>query len=514
MELAEELTLGGMLRNAEERFPERPAITYHDKSFTYRQFGAITDRCARIALAMGIGRRTHTAVWAESNPYMMVILFALLRIGAIPILVGGCRSARELLAELKQSDAEFLLYDDAVRGVRARDVLPAGEEDLQLKQSSFFTFGHANVQSSEDALHEAEGRVRAEDVDFMLFTSGTSSGRPKAVVTTHRSRVNVALAQSEMIRADENDRFCVSLPMFHCFALTGIVLSAISVGACMCFPDSIHSEAILRCVEKDCCTVLNSVPTMFSAMLARRDFSAYDLRSLRCGLIGGSVYTREFFREVNDRFGFVLLPSLGQTEATAGYTGGSLTDDLERRSACVGKLFPHIRVEIRDMKTGRPLPAGERGEICVSGYNVMQGYYKQEDETRRTLESGWLHTGDVGYMGANGYLYMTGRLKEVIIRGGENISPMEVEAVILSDSRVRAAKLVGVPDPHYIEEICACVCTDGSITAEEIRQMVRRELAPFKVPRYVLFMDSLPTTQTGKINLAALADTAKKALGL
>jgi fatty-acyl-CoA synthase len=366
---------------------------------------------------------------------------------------------------------------------------------------------------SKEILAAAKSQVCASDSDMILFTSGTS-GSPKGVITTHYSRVNNVRAQALVLDATYTDKFLIVLPMFHCFSLSASILAAMAVGACVCFPENRRTKTILKTIEENKCTILTAVPTLFSAILARNDIKDYDLSTLRTGLIGGSTYPPSLFRKICNELGFELLPSLGQTEATAGITAGRFSDSMEVKSQTVGRFLEHIEGSIKDMD-GNLLSQGQQGEICIRGYNVMQGYYKRPDLTKMVIDNdGWLHTGDIGYIDDQLNIHLTGRIKDMIIRGGENIAPSEIEDVIADLPGIRQVKVVGVPDDHYIEEICACiVCTDDSkVTPDEIRQYLKGFLAYYKIPKHIVFIDSLPMNQNNKVDINKCKDKALQIL--
>lgn len=274
---------------------------------------------------------------------------------------------------------------------------------------------------------------------------------------------------------------------------------------------------ILKAVSEGRCTILSSVPTLFHAILCRPDFGEWDLSSLRTGFIGGSFYPTELFRQINDGFGFTLLSSLGQTEATAGLTTAYLDDSLEVRATTVGHFMDHVEGKIVHIETGKNQPTGEIGEICVRGYLVMEGYFGQPEETVKAIDAdGWLHTGDMGWLDRDGNLHLTGRLKELIIRGGENISPAEIETVLENCPEIAECKAIGVPDRHYGEEVCLCmVPREGAVVdTAEIRALLIQKLAEYKVPKYIVPLDELPKTVTGKVRPTELAQLIQKRLKL
>ena len=336
-------------------------------------------------------------------------------------------------------------------------------------------------------------------------------------MSTQYSRVNSGIQQAHDLGAGPEDRFCVSVPIFHCFCLSANVMAACSVGACLYLPESRRTGAVLEAVSRGTCTVLSSVPTLFHAILCRPDFEQWDLSSLRTGFIGGSFYPVELFRQINNGFGFTLLSSLGQTEATAGLTAAYLDDPLEIRAQTVGHFMDHVEGKIVNIESGKEQPIGKNGEICVRGYLVMAGYYGQPEETAEAIDAdGWLHTGDMGYLDEDGNVHLTGRLKELIIRGSENISPAEIENILGNCGEVRECKAMGVPDRHYGEEACLCVVLQaGSGLGEsELRAILTQRLSDYKVPKYIVFLDELPKTVTGKVRPADLARLAQARLKL
>lgn len=525
MELIHGLTLGGALTATARRYPLRPALEFGAQIWTYEALDRDTDALAKGLLARGIRLGVHVGLWSDGRPTTLLYLYALLKLGAVPVLLGGSRTGSELDTRLQATDTAYLLYDEAIRATTCSDLLqnvrlpgvawtlyigpaPAGEADAGalLRQE-----GSALPDS---ALAQARAQVREDSTDMILFTSG-SSGAPKGVMTTHFSRLNNTMAHCLFMEITPEDRFCAALPLFHCFSICGVALAAMEMGACVCLPQDYHTASILQTVQDHRCTVLTAVPTLFSALLANKDFARYDLRSLRTGLVGGSICPPRLFERICQALDFDLLPGFGQTEATGMIAACSLSDPLEVRAASVGRFMPHTEGSIRAVDTGEPLPPGVQGEICLRGYSVMQGYYKQPERTAQTLDAqGWLHTGDMGWIDGAGNLHISGRIKDLIICGGENIAPAEVEALLSGESHVREVKVVGVPDPHYIEALCACVVTQGPVTAQDLRDYAAARSASYKVPKYILFWDQLPQTPNGKVSSAAVRAAAMKELGL
>jgi len=323
----------------------------------------------------------------------------------------------------------------------------------------------------------------------LLFTSGTT-GEPKAVLATHYGRVNSAAAHVEAMGASSDDRFLLAIPLHHCFSLTANLISAITVGATLCIPDDRHTEKLLECAERERCTIFNAVPTIFNAIISRHDISRYDLSSLRTGFIGGAAYTSDFFRRVNDTLNFSLIPGLGQTEGTASYTFAQWTEPLYVRAETVGRFMEHIEGKI-----------AENGEICIRGFCVCKVLNEESSS------DGWLHTGDVGFVDSEGYLRYTGRLKDIIVRGGENISPAEIESAVQKvEPGLKEIAVFPLPDDHFGEEICLCAAPANVIVPERLRELLTEKLPAFKVPKYIYLFDSLPQTESGKVAVGVLKD--------
>ncbi len=316
------------------------------------------------------------------------------------------------------------------------------------------------------------------------------------------ARANCGRMQAKDLGATKDDVFLAALPTFHCFSLSVNVMASCSVGACLVLPVSRKTMVLLAAIQDCKVTMLSCVPTLFFAMMNRADFKSWDVSSIKAGFIGGSPCTPAQFAAVENAFGMTVLSSLGQTEATAGLTTSNLTDPLQLRAETLGHMMDFLEGKITDIRTGKDLPAGKVGEICVRGYVVMQGYYKMPEETAKAIDKdGWLHTGDMGWFGEDGYLRLTGRIKDLIIRGGENISPAEIESAALEDPQIADCRAIGVPDDHYGEEICLCVILkrDSARNALEIKEELEKKLASFKVPKYIVFMHSFPKNPTGKI---------------
>ena len=510
MHLHENETIGSVLHAVAARYPDRTAVIDADRRLSYAELDRLVDQTAAYLLSLGIKKADHVGIWAKDDAVTLTSFYALWRIGAVPVPLCTSFVRAELEACCLAADVTSLFVGIGHKGQDFADTV--GELEIPLKVYPIDA-AMGCISESVAPVRDVEAQVIPSDPDTILFTSGTT-GHAKPVLTTHYARVNTMYAQAETFRAVPEDIFCSVLPMYHCFSLTATVLAAMSAGACVCFPADRRSQTILQTIEQERCTVLTAVPTLFSALLRRLETLEVDLSSLKKGMIGGSTYSEDFFNQISRTLDFTLLSSLGQTEATAGLTACSMDDPLPIRARTIGRFFPLVEGSIRNPRTNQALAPGQEGEICVRGYNVMEGYYKLPDATAKVIDAdGWLHTGDLGSMDENGYVRYTGRLKELIIRGGENIAPSELEDILSTDSRILQAKVIGVPDRHYTEEICACIVKEGNLTDDDVRTLIASRAADFKVPKYVLFLDNLPMTAVGKVDLRALRKQAAEILG-
>jgi len=511
------LTIGNLLSQTVKRNPDGLAVTWLEESYTYKEMDNITDMIAVSLLKLGVRKGTHIGLAAGDRPYTLFYFYAAMKIGAVIVFLNTALSRQEFARHLCDTDVEYLLYDNNNRGISSAEIAaldwPTRILSINIEESlrTFPAKQTKELNSTDrELLENVKSKVTESDLDTILFTSGTTDS-PKGVVTTHFSRVNNCFAQARLINLSSEDRVCSALPMFHCFSLSGNILAALAAGACVCFPKDRHTASILDTIAQRRCTVFTAVPTLFMAILRREDLSSYDLSSLRVGLIGGSSYPSDLLKRIEETLHYEILPSYGQTEATAGITGCFISTPLAVKNNSVGVFFPGIEGKIIDINSGEELPRGKTGEVCVRGFCVMQGYYKRPDLTEKVVDKeGWLHTGDLGYIDSNGYLYLTGRCKEIIIRGGENIIPGEIERVIYTMPGIRQVKVIGLPDPFYIEKTCACIVPEegAMMDAWKIKEHVRRELAYYKVPDEIVFLSSFPLLPNGKVDIAALKHVA------
>lgn len=521
-------TLGEALVRTAERWPQRPAVIYQGEAMSYRVLLLKARQIAKGLVALGVGRGTRVAVWETDRPNTVVCLYALWLIGAVAVMPNTSLGVDEMARLLRASRTEILLYGSGYKDLSFYQVvarLPPmetlrcaffiGEDRAPERAPGLKDIQIAGRSVSTDDLRQMSRAISPGDAATLLFTSGTT-GDPKGVLTSHYARLNSARCQADDLSAVPEDRFLTATPLFHCFSMTVNLLGAMTCGACILLPKDRHTRTLLECIDQEHCTILCAVPALFQAMLARPDFGGFDLSSLRIGLVGGASADAALMRMFRDRFAYELLPSLGQTEATGGITVASPADALAVKLETVGHFMEHIEGKIVDPCTGETLPLGRVGEIAVRGYCLMLGYDGLPQETDKAIDGeGFLHTGDLGFLDEAGNLHLRGRLKEIINRGGENIDPVEIENCLLADGRIQDVCVVGVPDAHYGEAICACVVlSDGAtLDGQALRQLVADQLAYYKIPQYVQYWDKLPGGQRGKRPRSAIRVGACAVIG-
>lgn len=518
----QDITVGEQLRRTAEQYGDRPALVWKEQRWTYRELDRDTDLMAAGLLQWGMKRGDVLGIWCETEASNVLMMYAAAKIGVIAAMINTSLQAEEVEDILRRSDVRFLAIGEGYKDISYPDVCRALPVLPMLEK--VFTIGATLAEGMDDmcalmeagrmledgVLEAAKAAVQTTDGCTMLYTSGTTS-RPKVVLDTHHSRMNMGIQQSYDLHCTCEDRFCVAMPLFHCFCISVNTLAALSAGGCLVLCADRHTDTIFRTVATERCTVLHCVPTLFHALISRKDFDAKQLSSLRIGYIGGSMYPPELFMEIEQKMGFKLMSSLGQTEAAAGVTTCEVDDPLEVRAHTVGHFLAYMEHRIVHVQDGHVCGVGEMGELCIKGYSVMKCYYKAPEATAKAIDAdGYLHTGDLGYEDEQGNVHLTGRLKDLIIRGGENISPAEIEHAASLDERVSDCRAIGVPDTHYGEEVCLCVQLEpGAVcTAEELRAQLARQLAHYKVPRYVCFVEEFPRTNTGKIRTGELGKIA------
>jgi fatty-acyl-CoA synthase len=512
--------------------------------WSYAEFGREVDRLARALMASGVAAGEHVGIWATNWPAWLLTQFAAAKIGAVLVNINPAYRLGELQFVLEHADITTLLLTDTFKHSNYFDIVSqaipelAGAEPGALQSQVFPNMrcvvsikDHAGAgmytwpaflalaeRTSDDALAERVAGMRAADPVNMQFTSGTT-GSPKGAMLTHRNLLLNAHYVGARLHLSEQDRMCIPVPLYHCFGCVLGSLCSILHGAAIVIPaESFEPLSVLEAVAGERCTVLYGVPTMFINELGHPRFDEFDLTSLRTGIMAGSPCPIEIMRQVVDRMGArEMTIAYGLTEASPAITQTEVTDTLEKRVATVGTALPGLEVKICDPETGQTLGPNQQGELCVRGHCVMAGYYKNAEATAAAIDAdGWLHTGDLAMETDDGFYRITGRSKDVIIRGGENIYPREVEEFLYTHPKIRDAQIVGVPDLTFGEQVSAwIILNDGETMSEEdVRAFCKKELAHYKVPRYVSFVDSYPLTVTGKIQKFALRDLAIERFGL
>lgn len=539
------LTIGDFLDNISNQYPDNDALVYVDRGlrYSYKEFNEVCKQAAKGFMKLGVKKGDHIAIWATNYPEWVITQFATAKIGAVLVTVNTNYKIFELEYLLRQSDSTTLLLIDGFKDSNyveilnklcpelkdsepgnlqtsklpyLKNVIYIGEKEHpgMFKWQDIMEMGR---EVSDEELHERQRNLDPHDVINMQYTSGTT-GFPKGVMLTHHNILNNGFFIGECMKFTHRDRLCIPVPFFHCFGCVLGVMACVTHGATMVPIEYFRPLEVLQAIEKERCTAVHGVPTMFIFILEHPEFDKFDLSSLRTGIMAGSPCPIKVMQQAVDKMGMrEITIAYGQTEASPVITQTRVEDSIELRVSTVGRALPNVEVKIIDPETGKEVPRGVPGELCARGYLVMKGYYKMEEATRKAIDDeGWLHTGDLATMDENGYCKITGRIKDMIIRGGENIYPREIEELLYTHPAVQDVQVVGVPSKSMGEEIMAYIIVkDGaSLTVEEVKQFVLDNMARHKVPKYVKFVASYPMTASGKIQKYKLREMAIAELGL
>ncbi len=519
-------TIGDGLDRTAARRPDGEALVEvaTGRRWTYAEFVAQVDALAFGLLGAGVRTGDRVGIWAPNVAEWVFVQYATAKIGAVLVNINPAYRTHELEYVLNQAGVSVLV---AARSFKTSDYAGMIEEVRPrcavLRQVVLLGSAEwdalASASGDRDELARVQASLSPDDPINIQYTSGTT-GFPKGATLSHHNIVNNGFFVGSLCGYTEDDRVCIPVPFYHCFGMVMGNLGCTTHGATMVIPaPAFDPAATLRAVAQERCTSLYGVPTMFIAELGVADFDSYDLSSLRTGIMAGSPCPVEVMKQVVDRMGMTEVTiCYGMTETSPVSTQTRADDTLDRRVATVGRVHPHVEVKVVDPATGRTLPRGEPGELCTRGYSVMLGYWDEPEKTAETIDAArWMHTGDLAVMDSGGYVNITGRIKDIVVRGGENISPREVEEFLYTHPDVRDVQVVGVPDVRYGEELCAWVILrDGvsGLTPEAVRDFAGGRLAAYKIPRYVLVVDEFPMTVTGKVRKVEMRERSVDMLHL
>ena len=540
-----EATFSDVLDTMVEHYPDQYAFKYTtlDYTRTYTEFRRDVDECAAALISLGVKAGDHVAVWATNIPAWFITFWATTKIGAVLVTVNTAYKIHEIEYLLKQSDTHTLVMIEDCKDINYREIIEELCPELQQMQPgealysknlpflrNIVTVGFSMqgcltweqmLARAEDIPYEEVRRraslVKPDDVCNMQYTSGTT-GFPKGVMLTHRNIVNNGKTIGDRMDLSTADRMMIQVPMFHCFGMVLSMTSTMTHGGTLSPMPYFSPKSSLACINDEHITCFNGVPTMFIALFNHPDFAKTDFSYMRTGIMAGANCPADLMRRAADEMNMREIISVyGQTEASPGCTMGEVNEDIDHRVETVGSPFPGVECKVIDPETGEELPDGESGEFVARGFNIMKGYYKMPEATAQTIDAdGWLHSGDICCRTPDGYFKVTGRLKDMIIRGGENLYPREIEEFYLTHPKVRDVQVVGVPDERYGEECCAWIILHKGETSDdaEMREFGNAAIARHKVPRYFMFVNEFPMNAAGKILKYKMREIAAEELGL
>ena len=540
------LTIGDLFDQTAAAYPEQPAlISRHQKiRLTYRELQAQVNRCARALLHLGVNKGQRVGIWAPTRAEWCITQFATGKIGAILVNINPSYRLHEVEYVLNQSGCSALVIASAFKASNYTEMIATLAPELEHSEigklraeklphlTTIIRLGEDRVPGmlpwadlmtmgdlvSDEQLQKVQREQEFDDPINIQYTSGTT-GFPKGATLSHHNILNNGYFVAELQNITSQDKICIPVPLYHCFGMVMGNLGCATHGAAMVYPaEGFEPQATMEAVQEERCTSLYGVPTMFIAELAHPDFAKYDFSSLRTGVMAGSPCPVEVMKRVNTE---MHMPEVeicyGMTETSPVSTQTRIDSPFDKRVGTVGLVGPHLEIKIIDPASGQVVPVNQPGELCTRGYSVMLGYWNNPEATAIAIDNArWMHTGDLATLDDDGYINIVGRIKDMIIRGGENVYPREVEEFLYTHPKVRDVQVIGVPDPKYGEEIMAWVQLKAgeSATTEEIREFCKGKIAHYKIPRYIKFVDSFPMTVTGKIQKFLMRQTSIEELGL
>ena len=533
-------TLGEQIQHMADTYPNGPAVKYTDRDYerTWTEFNAECEIIARGFMALGLKKGEHVSIWAANLPEWMLTLFGSTKMGGILITVNTSYKVFELEYQLRQSDTKILVMMNNYKGTSYIDIvnelcpmlkdstdgkvhnpmLPCleriiyiGEEECPAGMVPFkdlYTLAETVSVAEFEAVRDS---CTCHEVANIQYTSGTT-GFPKGVMLTHYNIINNGCCIGDRMKFSEIDRLCITVPFFHCFGLVLAMMACITHGTAMVPVDVFSPLKVMSTIESEKCTAVHGVPTMYIAMMEHPEFERFNFKSLRTGIMAGSPCPVKAMQDVMNKMNMTEITIVfGQTESSPGCTMTKTEETLEHRVNSVGAALPGVECKIVNPETGEDCGIGEIGEFVARGYNIMKGYYKMPEATALAIDNeGWLHTGDLASMDEEGYYKITGRLKDMIIRGGENIYPKELEECLYQHPQVKDVQVIGVPSRKYGEEVCACVVMKKGeeATEQDIKDYFKQHMSHYKIPSYIWFMEDFPMTASGKIQKFVLRDQA------
>ncbi|WP_317195176.1 AMP-binding protein [Carboxylicivirga sediminis] len=520
------ITISEQLKQTVDKYPDSEALVvpYQNYRASYREFWQQVEEVAKGILAYGVNKGDRVGIWSPNRFEWVLVQFATARIGVILVNVNPAYKASELKYALKQSEISLLIMSKGFRQTNYVEILDEVRAScIRLKhiivmEHDWNSLLEAGKKVSTDDLLTREANLQFDDPINIQYTSGTT-GFPKGATLSHHNILNNGFFIGQRLKYTEKDRVCIPVPLYHCFGMVLANLACITHGACMVLTgEAFVPDTVLQTVQNEKCTSLYGVPLMFIAELNDPNFDKYDYSSLRTGIMAGASCPESTMRAVREKMNMREVGiCYGMTETSPVSTQTFVDDNEYRRCATVGKVHPHLEIKIIDPETGRIVTRGEQGEFCTRGYSVMLKYWNNPEATASVIDEGrWMHTGDLAEMDEHGYVKIVGRIKDLIIRGGENISPFEIEEFLHKHDDIKDVQVIGVPSARYGEEVMAWIIPQQGVTlsGETLHNYCKGQIATFKIPKYWKFVSEFPTTVTGKVRKVEMREISAKELGL